>query len=1233
MDPERPSSMSPNLFGVMTFERSLGEGGTGAVWLVSLSTQDEKLAVKTLRATLEASDKAVQGFHDEARALASLNHPGIVRILDAGVADMADAIASRGRIQRGAPYLIMDFAEAGSLADLTQPLGYDGVMRVTSDLLTALAHAHTRGLLHRDIKPANVLLRVQPSELVTCRLRSAVCLADFGIAVGLEQLRGDETRVVGTYSFMSPEHLNGRSRDYGPATDLYSVACMVWYLLYGQVPHQNNSKDVYELVQRRLGNQPLLLPPGRLPHPVFHPWLERLLAYDPWTRYGSAADALAALEMRANDISLTDVTLTLPHVPLLSDETELDNLALDVTQLAKPLLTHALASSSVPTVDEVASLPTKQQGGQFSIPNRSPTVDAVPHAIVEVDSFAPFTAPAAQSLESRVDGLMRGLLRADDEVQPVTGVFGASLIRLRRPPVVGRTSLRRQLIKRFVTTCRAREPLLQVLTGPAGVGKSSVVQWLSRELNERGLAATWWAQHATYAQSGTGMSAMVRRHFGCVGRDQHEIRHRAHQLTRSEGGSTAEARLASALMVADQKIDFGDVSLQFTSSRDRYVGLGRLLRNMATRRPQVIVVDDAQWGADMCQAVVHLMSLKLPLLIIMTWRGSVASMNRELRQQGASHDALRKLIQDEAECHELKPLSPAEQRKVVASTLALDEAVLDFVVNVSQGTPLLAVQMVLELLDSGELAGQEAGFSAAHPQLTAPMHLSSLWPRRLSTLAMHIDLTPAHVTEMLELAAILGRTLVLRELREALALAKKTWPKKLLGAMETHGLGHYDARRGTFEFAHGLLQEWLIQRSRAGGREADFHGLIARVLGAREGLDDGDLERLGLHRARSGDHKGGLFAWRQLADRLMERSELQAARRICTLVQALVDDPGAALSAEDRAWGYELFAQMNCRFGYTDDAEVALASARGFARDETSPRLDAHLHATEGFIGQMAGRPVDAVAAYDRALAYEDASVAQRSHGRWLYGKACTLKLLGRLEAAQACYEASCQVFRVVQDSVGDLRSALALAELLTRQGRYEAAEELLQRCLLSPETSRFQLLRTMLLLNQGALLRARDRSDEAIPHYSEALDLLVELESTDVIAPASNLVGIYLTHGMVDLADKMMAFFESAVSNSGRDGMMDYVRAQRSGVDALLSRWENVAVLAKRSVEAIDAQPMVDTDIAMAWLVAFEEAYATEHYGIASSLALLVAHQLERLPDLPAVDDMRRRHRACLVD
>ncbi len=235
---------------------------------------ERPVAIKVIRTDYNREPEFLKRFEREARALAQLNHPHIVKVLDVGE-------------HEGLPFVVMEFLGGGTLrARIGQPLAPAEAARFILPIARALDYAHQLGVIHRDVKPANILLtdRGEPS------------LSDFGIAKILERRETTELTAtgmgVGTPDYMAPEQWQGRA---SPQSDLYALGVVLYELLTGRRPYV---ADTPVAVLLKHASDPL--PPPRQFAPGLPVAVEQVLvkalAKKPEDRYASLGTFADALE-------------------------------------------------------------------------------------------------------------------------------------------------------------------------------------------------------------------------------------------------------------------------------------------------------------------------------------------------------------------------------------------------------------------------------------------------------------------------------------------------------------------------------------------------------------------------------------------------------------------------------------------------------------------------------------------------------------------------------------------------------------------------------------------------------------------------------------------------------------------------------------------------------------------------------------------------------------------------
>ena len=266
----------PVRLGKYEVRKRIGEGGMGSVYLADHPELGRQVAIKTIQARGGRRSESLERFKREARALARLDHPGVVRIHD---------VSTEGDLV----FLVMEWVDGPTLSGRTSggPLPVGEAVRIARALADALAHAHAAGILHRDLKPSNVLLHAsgQPKVL------------DFGLA-RLDEDEPGLTRsgqVLGTPAYMAPEQVRETAAEVGRPADIYGLGAILYQMLAGRPPFTGPTAMA---VLRRVGaGDP---PPVEDSNPLVPPDLARVvrraMASDPERRFPDMASFAAALD-------------------------------------------------------------------------------------------------------------------------------------------------------------------------------------------------------------------------------------------------------------------------------------------------------------------------------------------------------------------------------------------------------------------------------------------------------------------------------------------------------------------------------------------------------------------------------------------------------------------------------------------------------------------------------------------------------------------------------------------------------------------------------------------------------------------------------------------------------------------------------------------------------------------------------------------------------------------------
>ncbi len=283
----------------------LGRGWMSAVY-EARHRNGARVAIKILNAALARNERARRRFLGEARIANSVEHPGVVRVLDDE--EMPD----------GRPFLVMDRLEGETLrarcAAAGGSLAPRDVLRIADRVLEVLSVAHARGVVHRDIKPANIFLTTNGD----------VRVLDFGIAAVWDELAesvssGDGEAALGTPAFMAPEQARGRQGRADPRSDIWAVGATMYYCLAGRHVHEHAATADDAIVFAATQRAPSLSRSCPAIEPRIAHVVDGALALAPSDRWPSA-DSMRAAIAAATERPLVGPTLR-PVASLEPDET------------------------------------------------------------------------------------------------------------------------------------------------------------------------------------------------------------------------------------------------------------------------------------------------------------------------------------------------------------------------------------------------------------------------------------------------------------------------------------------------------------------------------------------------------------------------------------------------------------------------------------------------------------------------------------------------------------------------------------------------------------------------------------------------------------------------------------------------------------------------------------------------------------------------------------------------
>ena len=204
------------LDGRYSIESLVGVGGMANVYRGTDLKTGNQIAVKVLKDEFLDNEELVRRFKNESKAISILSHPNIVKVYDVSVTD---------KLQ----YIVMEYVDGITLKEYLKQRGgaltWKETVHFATQILSALQHAHSKGIIHRDVKPQNIMLLADGS----------IKMMDFGIArFSRAQSQTVSDKAIGSVHYISPEQAKGERTD--ARTDIYSVGVMLYEMLSGRLP-------------------------------------------------------------------------------------------------------------------------------------------------------------------------------------------------------------------------------------------------------------------------------------------------------------------------------------------------------------------------------------------------------------------------------------------------------------------------------------------------------------------------------------------------------------------------------------------------------------------------------------------------------------------------------------------------------------------------------------------------------------------------------------------------------------------------------------------------------------------------------------------------------------------------------------------------------------------------------------------------------------------------------------
>jgi serine/threonine protein kinase/tetratricopeptide (TPR) repeat protein len=1022
----------------------VGEGATGVVFRVVDTEANESAAIKVVRPHLAQLDRFRARFAREVALSASLVHPNIVPVRDFG------------QLQTRQPYVVMDYADRGSLAErLADHLPVGQLLDWIDDVLKALGHLHARGLVHRDIKPENVLLQAGGAA------RELAWVADFGLAGARTEVAFTGESLAGTREWMAPEQASGRVQELGPWTDLYAVGLVLNLALGG---------EPVRLKRERGGrfhpgpvDLPDSVPPGlaRVVCNLLHP--------DPRQRYDRSADVRRALAAARADMSTAAESRRVSTTVIPSS----------TTTFPVPLTQRGLATVAnlLPEGADAGSTP--------------PAWNRVP----------PGALSASLPEHSGVGASTHAL-----------GVYS-----LREPPPPRRPLVQRVIWESARDVVQQSRPRVVLLVGRDGSGKSRLADAYAEILDEGGHMEAVTLRYHDPPEDDDGFRGAVLELLAPWNDGREDaIRRIARWLARDRGvGPEAVTDEAEALA---RWCGYRSPRRPPLNAGLGLAYLLRHLDARGWRGGATLVVQDAHHargraeGLGICRALLEETVGVRPILVLATLSREALEENPALEADLAELSALGAIRID------VDRLSEASMAEFLRSALQVDRDLAARLALRCGGGPTFATLLIRDLAVRGLLKRNDdghlvlaSGDARADISVLVPHTMDDLAARRIDGAIASTE-DPAGCARALAIAALAGQGPPARVVRAASGEALD----HLLGT----GLVSQRGFRLVFEslsIRAVVVRRALAQANRAElhHRLAEAWAAVGEAAGADVDLNVG-RHRLGaeepadavvpLLRAARSALASGRPHMAQLAgqlaldaatasDRQMARVEARQLIAVALLDQDRPGDAAALLASDGDEWRMDrrsrakdnlLSARAAMEIGDLDGAEAHLhraATAYEATRDRSGMVETCQQQAA---LFRLRGRPLRAAERYSRVLRLaRDYDLNERVAA--LAGRMQCLVAAGRLVQAHRDRPRLQEAARQSQDTHSIALAAFASGLLHLVEGQPEPGERNLRTALALAATlgeARFQVQCENVL---GEIARQVGDWQQASERYSRA--------------------------------------------------------------------------------------------------------------------------------------------------
>ena len=1134
--------------GPFELTEQIGEGGMGVVYRGTHERDGMPVAVKIMTSVLARQQEYKKEFRREVQAMAKLHHPAIARVVDYGMVTSEAAAQAPEEIVEGAPWFAMEFVEGDDLIDVAGNWKWVQIEQALLVLLDALAHAHANDIIHRDLKPSNIIVTDEtPGQL-------DLKLVDFGIAHVFDSDKGEGGERApdtwGTPEIMAPEQILGKWRDQGSWTDLYALGCVTWWMVCRDVPFSGEERsDVY--LQHMSGNKSAFRPAFDVPDGL-EPWLERMLAIDHDARFQRASDAAYAL-------------VRVSQMPGRHHEE-------DPAALRK---TGEFAGDSLTSLHPV---------GETS--SRGSSLDD------EVRGDAAASPPATDS--SVFDGLFQSVTPPipDDwerAEKPRTEIpahgTGLALFDLRKIPLVDRKIERDQLWRGLNIVHRTQQPAAVLLRGPAGSGKSRLADWIARRGHELGALRILKATHSPKGGPRDGLGPMFARHFRCSGLPWSEAFERLQDIYESLGAERSSSfhDAVGLTRMMGLEMDADSPPPGFQNPNEKHYALRRLVARLADRRPVLMWLDDVPWGWESARFAEFLLEEpfqgQLPVYILMTGRDAALDNRPQVRRM---LDTIRQ--------HEFGWDVPVNQldrqahRELVEQLLRLDNALVDEIVERTEGNPLFAIQLVGDWVERGILTESEQGF-ALRDEVDRPIPDGphELWKRRIEQI---LSVLPAEERSdglaAMQLAAALGRHVDEREWQAVCARAGIAAREELVERLVEYGL----ARREPdgWSFVHTMLAESLEREARQTNRWAQCHEICVEAIA--ELYPDRQKETSGRraeHLIEAGHPEQALEPLLEAARRARMLGAYREHRQLLDRRLDLLNELELPLSDRRRVQNWYQRARFAMNTGRSEEARKLLERTEKHARDQgwerelgDTLRIKAQIARDDGNVQQCLDLVAEAEQCFQNSNHFLGRARCQTT-------KAQALVFLGNFSEARAAFRLARSIFKALDNPNDVLRSDAWITYTYIYEGEYRESRDRARQTLERARELGDKYTEGDAWNQLGECARFEREWGEARRYYQRSAEEYEQIGYRGVYIAKMNMAMVEIPAGHFKRARREFSEVEETIADVGLRSRLPHVYTGLLGAAAGLADWAEFDRLLVKIENSYAATEGVSKDTA--WL------------------------------------------------